>query len=339
MKNPILVTQAEYDKAMDVFHNATELDCRPAPSDEAALAEAVRASGCRAVVLGVAPYRSELYDALMQNAGGRGALLVRFGFGTDGINKPLAHAKGLTLVNTPVDIQTSVAELTVFLIGALMRRIPRLDATVRSGGFQPFRGRELSGQTALIVGGGRIGLRVARMLHQGFGVRIAVCSRSDETDWAAKAGRTRDALRDTFGVERFSQDLDTLLPDADIVSLHVPLTSETRGLFGARQLARMKPGSVLINVGRGGVVDEAALYDALTAGHLAGAATDVFSAEPYEPAAPDKDLRTLSNVVLTPHCGSDTFEANARMAASAVEQATAFIAGQPGRLHMVPLTP
>jgi D-3-phosphoglycerate dehydrogenase len=89
------------------------------------------------VVLGVAPYRDALYDALADNAGGQGALIVRFGFGTDSINKPYAKAKGLTLVNTPVDIQTSVAELTLFLIGSLMRRIPRLDATIRGGGFAP----------------------------------------------------------------------------------------------------------------------------------------------------------------------------------------------------------
>ena len=141
MNTPILVTQAEFDKASSVFTSAPGLDCRPAPADEAALAALVRDTGCRIVVLGVAPYRDALYDALAHNASGQGALMVRFGFGTDGINKPLAKEKGLALVNTPVDIQTSVAELTLFLIGALMRRIPRLDATVRGGGFAPVRGR------------------------------------------------------------------------------------------------------------------------------------------------------------------------------------------------------
>jgi D-3-phosphoglycerate dehydrogenase len=88
----------------------------------------------------------------------------------------------------------------------------------------------------------------------------------------------------------------------------------------------MKPGSVLLNIGRGGIVDEAALYDTLKSGHLAGAATDVFINEPYQPVAADKDLRTLDNIVLTPHCGSNTVEANARMGRSAVEQAAAFLA-------------
>lgn len=336
MNTPILVTQAEFDKAAAIFTSAPGLDCRPAPADEAALAALVRDTGCRIVVLGVAPYRDALYDALTQNASGQGALMVRFGFGTDGINKPLAKAKGLTLVNTPVDIQTSVAELTLFLIGSLMRRIPRLDANVRGGSFTPVRGRELCGQTALIIGGGKVGLKVARMLHQGFGVRTLIHSRSAEEEWAVKAGQTRAALRETYGVEVYSQDLDALLPQADLVTIHLPLTPETKGLIGARRLALMKPGSALVNVGRGGIVDEAALYDALASGHLGGAATDVFVNEPYVPVAPGKDLRALSNIVFSPHCGSDTFEANARMAASAVAQAAAFLSGNRAGLCLVP---
>ena len=337
MNTPVLVTQAEYDKAQAVFAHAPHITCLPAPADETALAAQIRATGCRAVILGVAPYRDALYDALAQNAGDQGALIVRFGFGTDSIVKPLAKAKGLTLVNTPVDIQTSVAELTLFLIGSLMRRIPRLDAIIRGGGFAPIRGRELCGQTALIIGGGKIGLKVSRMLHQGFGVRTLICDTATEADWLARSGQTRDALRETFGIAAYSQDVESLLPQADIVTIHLPLTPETRDLLGAKRLARMKPGSVLVNVGRGGIVDETALFDALASGHLAGAATDVFVTEPYVPVAPDKDLRTLPNIVFTPHCGSDTFEANARMGSSAAAQAAAFLAGDRANLCVVPL--
>ncbi len=337
MKNIVLVTQSEYDKASSVFTSAPGLDCRPAPADEAALAALVRSTGCRIVVLGVAPYRDALYDALAENAAGQGALLVRFGFGVDGINKPYAKAKGITLVNTPVDIQTSVAELTLFLIGSLMRRIPRLDAAIRAGGFAPIRGRELCGQTALIIGGGKIGLKVSRMLHLGFGVRTLVCDTAPEFEWLARTGQTRDALRETFGIEAYSQNVNTLLPQADLVTIHLPLTPTTQNLIGAEQLTLMKPGSVLVNVGRGGIVEETALFDALASGHLAGAATDVFVTEPYVPAAPDKDLRTLPNIVFTPHCGSDTFEANARMGSSAAAQAAAFAAGDLADLNIVPL--
>jgi phosphoglycerate dehydrogenase-like enzyme len=337
MNTPVLITQAEYDKAASVFTSAPGLDCRPAPVDEAALAALVRATGCRAVVLGVAPYRDALYDALAENAAGQGALIVRFGFGTDSVNKAYAKAKGLTLVNTPVDIQTSVAELTLFLIGSLMRRIPRLDAAIRGGGFAPIRGRELCGQTALIIGGGKIGLKVSRMLHQGFGVRALICDTATESDWLARSGQTRDALRETFGIEAYSQNVESLLPLADLVTIHLPLTPTTQNMLGAKQLALMKPGSALVNVGRGGIVEEAALYDALVSGPLAGAATDVFVTEPYVPVVPDKDLRTLPNIVFTPHCGSDTFEANARMGSSAAQQAAAFLSGDRAALHIVPL--
>ncbi|MDD2598287.1 MAG: NAD(P)-dependent oxidoreductase [Kiritimatiellae bacterium] len=335
MKNIVLVTQAEYNKAAAVFANAPGAECRPVSPDETTLAQTIRSTGCRAVVLGVNQYRNDLYLALAENAGEHGALIARFGFGTDGINKPLAKTKGITLVNTPVDIQTSVAELTLFHIGSLMRHLPRLDATLRAGAFTSLRGRELCGQTALIIGGGRIGLKVMRMLHLGFGVRTMVCGTASETQWLAKTGCSRQTLRETFGVEEYSQDLDALLPRADIVSIHLPLTPGTANLIGAAQLAQMKPGSLLINMGRGGIVDEAALYDALRSGHLGGAAIDVFVNEPYTPVAPDKDLRRLDNTVLTPHCGSDTVEANARMASSALSQASAFLAGITAELCIV----
>ncbi|HRU69985.1 MAG TPA: NAD(P)-dependent oxidoreductase [Kiritimatiellia bacterium] len=334
----LLVTQAEFDKAAPVFTSVPDLDCRPAPSDEATLAALVRETGCRAVVLGVAPYRQALYDALADQADGQGSLLIRFGFGTDSINKSYAASKGLTLVNTPVDIQTSVAELTLFLVGAVMRRITQLDATIRGGGFQAVGGHELHGRKALIIGGGRIGLKVARMLHLGFDVDVLVHDVASEDEWVVRTGETHETLRICCGIERYSQDLDALLPEADLVLIHLPLTPGTQGLIGAERLARMKRGSVLVNAGRGGIVDEAALYDALASGHLDGAASDVFVTEPYVPAVPDKDLRLLPNMVLTPHSGSNTAEANARMAASAVRQAAAFFAGDNHLLHRVPLT-
>ena len=335
MKNIVLVTRPEYDKAAQVFKNAAEIECRPVSPDEPTLAENIRTTDCRAVVLGVDLYKEELYEALAENSGSAGALIVRFGFGTDSINKPLTKAKGITLTNTPVDIQTSVAELTLFHIGSLMRHIPQLDSNIRKGNFTPVCGRELCGQTALIIGGGKIGMKVMRMLHQGFGVRTLVCDSRSEEEWLKKTGCSQQELKEVYGIEAYSQDLESLLPQADIVSIHLPLTPDTESLIGAGQIAKMKTGSVLLNMGRGGIVAEAALYDALSSGHLAGAATDVFAHEPYIPLSPDKDLRTLENIVLTPHCGSNTAEANARMASSAVTQATAFLSGNKEPLCIV----
>lgn len=323
----LLVTKPEFEKAADIFTATRSLSCYQAPVEETELAALVRKTGCRAVVLGVTPYRHALYEALADNAqtsqsaAGAGALLVRFGLGTDSIDKTYVKAKGLTLVNTPIDIQTSVAELTLFLIGAVIRQVPRLDAEVRSGGFTPLSGRELHGKTALIIGSGKIGLKVAHMLHFGFGVRVLAHDRAPEAEWLATAAQTREKL----GVIRYSQNLDSLLPLADLTTIHLPLTAETRNIINAHFLARMKPGSVLINTGRGGLVDEAALFDVLATGHLSGAASDVFVNEPYVPVAINKDLRTLPNMLLTPHCGSNTREANARMAINAIEQATNFL--------------
>ena len=335
MKDIILVTQAEYDKAISIFMNTPNAECRPVSADEVEIAEAIRSTRCRAVVLGVESYQNDLYQALSENADECGALIVRFGFGTDSINKPLAKSSGITLVNTPVDIQTSVAELTLFHIGSLMRRIPQQNAAIRSGNFASICGRELCGQTALIIGGGKIGLKVMRMLHLGFGVRTLVCDSIPEQEWLTGTGHSHAALHETFGIESYSQNLNELLPQADIVSIHLPLTPETQNLIDADQLAQMKEGSMLLNMGRGGIVNEAALYDALKSGPLAGAATDVFENEPNTPIEPSKDLRTLNNIILTPHCGSNTVEANTRMGASAVEQASAFLAGSTAGLCVI----
>ncbi len=324
MKPIVIVTQPEYEKAQSVFAAAQDIDCRPAPSDERGLAEALRRSGSRIAVLGTVRYANELYTALAQNAHGGGALIIRFGLGMDSVDKALCEANGIALVNTPVDIHTSVAELTLFLLGSLLRSIPRFDAAVRSGEFNSRRGRELADKTALILGGGRIGMQVARMLHCGFGVETLICDAAAEAEWRGRTGLTEDELFRVYGVRKYSQNLDTLLPQADILSIHLPLLESTRGLIDARRLALMKPGAFLVNTSRGGIVDEPALYDALCGGQLAGAAMDVFAAEPYQPADPVRDLRTLPNTVMTPHCASDTAEANNRMAARAVAIATAF---------------
>jgi lactate dehydrogenase-like 2-hydroxyacid dehydrogenase len=324
MKPIVIVTQPEYDKAQSVFDSADNLDCRPAPADECELAQELRRTGSRIAVLGTLPYKNELYSALAENARGGDALIIRFGFGMDSVNKSLCEANGITLTNTPVDIQTSVAELTIFLLGSLLRSIPRFNAAIRSGEFKSERGRELAGKTALLLGGGRIGMQVARMLHLGFAVETLICDAMPEAAWRERTGVSDDELRQTCGITRYSDDLDTLLPQADILSIHLPLMESTRGLIDARRLALMKPGAFLINTSRGGIVDEAALHAALAGGQLAGAAMDVFAAEPYQPTDPARDLRTLPNMVMTPHCASDTVEANSRMAARAVEIAASF---------------
>ena len=325
MKQIILVTQPEFEKAQTVFNSAEELDCRAAPTNEQELAECLKQTGSRIAVLGTHPYNDQLYTALERNSQGSGALIIRFGFGMDNINRALCEQNNITLANTPVDIQTSVAELTLFLLGGLLRNISLFNTAIRNNEFTSQRGRELSGKTALILGGGKIGLQVAAMLHRGFNVSILLCDSSSEEQWHARNGISQVDLREIYGVKKYSQNIDELLPQADILSIHLPLMDSTRKMIDKRRIALLKHGAFLINTARGGIVDEAALFDALATGQLAGAAMDVFAAEPYTPAQPDKDLRILSNMIMTPHCASDTVEANNRMATRAVELATAFV--------------
>jgi len=325
MKPIIVVTQPEFEKAHHVFSGAETLECYPAPTGEQDFAECLRQTGSRIAVLGTQPYNDQLYTALAHNSQGKGALIIRFGFGMDNINRTLCEQNNITLTNTPVDIQTSVAELTLFLIGAVFRNIPYFDANIRNGQFASQRGRELSGKTVLILGGGKIGLQVASILHGGFNVSTLLCDSISEEQWRTHNGTAQIDLQEVYGIKKYSRKLDDLLPQADILSIHLPLIANTRNLIDARRIGLLPKGTFLINTARGGIVDEAALFDALATEHLAGAAMDVFAEEPYIPVSPHKDLRTLPNMIMTPHCASDTVEANNRMAARAVELAAYFL--------------
>ncbi len=147
--------------------------------------------------------------------------------------------------------------------------------------------------------------------------------------------RSLAEIQATFGLERYTNDTDSLLPECDFVSIHLPATPDTRHFINAHRLKLFKPGASLVNTARGSVVDETALYDALNNGALAGAALDVFAREPYEPVLPGKDLRLLANVLLTPHISSNTREANQRMAEACVANVVHFFAGNLERLTQV----
>ena len=317
----ILVTELEFAKAAEIFRGAKDVCCEPAPADESALAEAVIARGARAVIVGVTPYRGPLYAALGRN---NGAIIARFGVGHDSVNKPLARQHGILVTNTPGALDVSVAEHTLWLMGCLVRKISQLEARFRAGKFAGEVGMELRGKTLGILGFGAIGHSVASIAHFGFGMKVIACSRNMPTEPSARSG-----------VEHFTTDPEELFRTVDIVSVHLPANASTQRFINATRLAWLKPGAMLINTARGAVLDEAAIYDALAAGRLAGAALDVFEREPYSPAHPDKDLRQLENVVLTPHIGSNTREANRRMAESALENVRSFLAGKLDRLARV----
>lgn len=218
----------------------------------------------------------------------------RAGAGLDNVDVDAATEKGIAVFNTPDANTISAAELTFGLILALARRIPAADRSMKAGAWdrERFMGFELSGKTLGLVGVGRIGTEVASRAHA-FGMRVVA------SDPALEPERAR-----SLGIE--AMPFNDVLAAADIVSLHVPLTPATRGMIDDDALARMRPGALLVNAARGGVVEEAALVRALESGRLAGAALDVFE---IEPLPPDHPLRSLENVVLTPHIGARTTEA------------------------------
>lgn len=320
----VLVTETEYRKAEDAFREATDLDCRPAPSAEEELAECIGQAGSRAAIVGVAPYRGSLYQVLGR-AGS--SLIARFGVGHDNIDKSLARQHGVAVTNTPGVLDGSVAELAFWLLGCLARRVSRMEARLRAGEFAGEPGVELQGKTLGILGFGAIGRRVAAMGRFGFGMKVIACDQLAPDQAAA-------ALQ-AAGVERYTNDSQVLLRQSDFVSIHLPAVPVTERFLNATRLGWMKPGALLVNTARGALVDEEALYDALVSGGIGGAALDVFEREPYVPAHPQKDLRTLDHVVLTPHTGSNTREANRRMAEAALENVRCFLAGKHDRLTRV----
>lgn len=238
-----------------------------------------------------------IMDAAMPNLRG----IVAFGVGYDHIDVDAASERGIYVANAAGANAESVAEHTFALILCLMRKICHLDNFVRSGKWvkreetgipERFVPRDLEGKTIGIIGLGAIGRRVAR-IARGFNMRVLGYS-----------PRTTPETAREIGVELV--DLETLLKESDIVTLHVPLTEETRGMIGYRELCLMKPTAYLINTSRGPVLDEEALIRALEEGKIAGAGLDVFSKEPISPENP---LLKFDNVVVTPHCAGGSREA------------------------------
>ncbi|MFY9809603.1 MAG: phosphoglycerate dehydrogenase [Pseudonocardiaceae bacterium] len=223
-------------------------------------------------------------------------VVARAGVGLDNVDVPAATERGVMVVNAPTSNIVSAAEHAIALLLAVARRIPAADASLRSGQWKrsSFGGVELSGKTVGVVGLGKIGQLVAQRLAA-FGAELIAY---DPYVSPARAAQ--------LGIELI--ELDELLSRADVISIHLPKTPETLGLIGADQLAKAKPGVLIVNAARGGLVDEQALADAVRTGQVGGAGIDVFATEPCT-ASP---LFELPQVVVTPHLGASTAEAQDR---------------------------
>lgn len=243
-------------------------------------------------------------------------LIARAGAGLDNIDVQAATAAGVVVSFAPTENSLSVAELALGLMLSLARMIPAADRDTKGGGWSRarFTGGELSGRTLGVVGIGRIGTLVAERARA---LGMKIIAHDDFVD--PEATHLQELETELVSLEK-------LLAEADFVTVHVPLTEGTRHLFGKKAFAAMKPSAFLINTSRGEVVDESALASALERGELAGAALDVRESEPPAGGSP---LAAMDNVILTPHVGAFTGEAQERVVAAVCRDAAAILRGEP----------
>lgn len=254
-------------------------------------------------------------NAKLVQAGARLKVIGRAGVGVDNIDVAAAVARGITVVNSPLAASVAVAEHTLGLLLALARMIAAADASMKQGKWEKsaFMGAELSGKTLGLIGLGRIGAMVA-----GRAVAFGMAVMAYDPYLSDSQISERNASPSKF---------EEVLAQSDYVSLHLPLTKETRGLLSTAEFAKMKSGARLVCAARGGVVDEAALRAALDSGHLAGAALDVFADEPPQP----NSIATHPKVIATPHVGAQTAEAQTRAGIAIAEEVVAVLQGKEPR--------
>ena len=309
----VFVTRRLPDDALADLAAQTDLHVWPeegvAMPRDALLNEARQSEGLLTVL-------TDRIDEELLAAAPRLKVVANMAVGYDNIDLEAAHRHGVTITNTPGVLDETTAYLAFALLLATARRLTEAERLLRQGqwkGWSPLwlAGKDVYGAVLGIVGLGRLGQAVARRAR-GFGMKVLY------------AGRRRNPPAETeLGVEY--RTLPDLLRESDFVSLHVPLTEETRGLIGKGELALMKPDAILINTARGAVVDEAALIEALSGGRLLAAGLDVFAVEPLPS---DHPLLGLPNVVALPHLGSASVATRTRMARLAADNLLAVIGGE-----------
>ena len=233
----------------------------------------------------------------------------RAGIGLDNVNIDAASRRGIVVMNTPEGNTITTAEHAIALLMSLTRNVPQATESLKAGRWdkKKLKGREVYGKTLGLVGLGHIG-RIVADRAQGLKMKVIVYD-----------PYIKPSVIEEMDCEPVS--LDELLSRADYVTVHVPKTEETAGLLGREAFSKMKPGAMLVNCARGGIVDEDALYNALSSGHLGGAALDVFGQEPPG----EHKLMGLSNFICTPHLGASTMEAQDNVAKDVAEQMVAYL--------------
>jgi len=303
----VLAAQPLHPVATALLQEQTEFRVASSP-DPSVVAREIK--GVHGLAVRLSPVTAEIIDAADCLE-----VIGRNGVGVDNIDMAAATRRGIPVVYTPEANTVSVAEHVLGVALALAKKYPLMDRETRLGHWsvRDQYGRELTGRTFGFIGLGRIGSLAARKCKGAFDAEILAYDPYLKPEKAAAAGAT------------LLGSLDELLARSDVVSIHVPLTPETRGLIGARELAMMKPTAYLINASRGSIVDEVALADALRRGTIAGAALDVFE---QEPLPPNHHLCGVPNLLLTPHSAALTEEAVERMASTLARGMLAVLNGE-----------
>jgi glyoxylate reductase len=316
----VLVTWRLPSAVLALFDDVCEVDLHTGPAPLSREALAARLADADAVVAVL----TNRYDDDILAAAPRLRIIANVAVGYDNVDLAAARGRGIVVTNTPDVLTDATADLAMGLILAVTRRIAEGDRLIRRGGWTGWSldfmlGTGVRGKQLGIIGAGRIGQALARRAHA-FGMNIVFSTRRARSEPDATFGPGLTAPRLHF---------DALLNSSDVVSLHVPLSAETRHLIDQKALARMKRSAFLINTARGAVADEQAIVWALREHVIAGAGLDVFEDEPRV----HPDLLTLDNVVLVPHLGSATRETRTAMADLAVRNVLAVLRGES------PLTP
>ncbi|EMD83199.1 phosphoglycerate dehydrogenase [Pacificimonas flava] len=294
----VLIADKMSPKAAEIFRQrGVEVDEKPGLSKDELIAIIADYDGL-AVRSATKP------DADIMAAAEKLKVIGRAGIGVDNVDIPAASARGIVVMNTPFGNSITTAEHAIALLFALARQLPEADASTQAGKWEKsrFMGVEVTGKTLGLIGAGNIGSIVA---SRALGLRMKVA--------AFDPFLTEERARD-LGIEKV--DLDTLLKRADFITLHTPLTDQTRNILSRENLEKTKKGVRIVNCARGGLIDEAALKDLLDSGHVAGAALDVFTQEP----AKESPLFGTPGFVATPHLGASTTEAQVNVAIQVAEQ-------------------
>jgi len=260
--------------------------------------------GVNCIVIGAEAYSRKFYNSLKE-----GSAIIRYGVGYNAVPIDICLQRNIKVGYTPDTLTDSVAEHTFALLLGVVRKISKLDQSMKAGKWEGLTGIELKNKTIAIIGYGKIGQSVAKIAKLGFGMKVSIFDRKE----------TKNDLFDYSYSNNFSE----AVKDADIITIHLSSYPETKYFINREKIEMMKNGAILINTARGELIAEKDLFEALRCGKLSAAGIDVFENEPYLSYS-EYDFRKLSNVVLTPHCGSNTIEASHRIADLVINNILAF---------------